>query len=226
MKKTWVLFLWLLCFLLPINIFAICAPWVEECNDIWDSKYPPTDDDVKFLLQMKYIKATDDELGKYWLEWIKSYFWSYKNWITSKETFKEADFEWVLTRIAMAKMLSNYAIYVLLKKPANIIVPNFSDVSNDLDDAYDNWVSLAYQLWIMWIWIDEFRPFDSVTRAEFATALSRLLYWTVDGNPYYVTHLATLKDEWIINNDDFKILETRWYLMLMLMRATKIVLDS
>ncbi|MBO7505065.1 hypothetical protein J6T66_02730 [bacterium] len=42
---------------------------------------------------------------------------------------------------------------------------------------------------------NEFRPFDLVPRAEFGTALSRMLYSTEDGNPYYSTHLAKLKLE-------------------------------
>jgi hypothetical protein len=37
----------------------------------------------------------------------------------------------------MAKMLSNYAINVLGKKPANIVVPNFSDINNELNEEYD-----------------------------------------------------------------------------------------
>ncbi|MBR4633909.1 S-layer homology domain-containing protein [bacterium] len=40
-----------------------------------------------------------------------------------------------------------------------------------------------------------FRPNDEVTRAEFATALSRMLYSTPDGKPYYATHLQKLKAE-------------------------------
>ena len=48
----------------------------------------------------------------------------------------------------------------------------------------------------MWIWIENFRPFDLVTRAEFGTALSRMLFgledWT---DSYYSTHLAKLKAE-------------------------------
>jgi hypothetical protein len=36
----------------------------------------------------------------------------------------------------MAKMLSNYAMNVLGKKPANIVTPNFSDVSVQLNDQY------------------------------------------------------------------------------------------
>jgi hypothetical protein len=42
---------------------------------------------------------------------------------------------------------------------------------------------------------NEFRPDDGVTRGEFATALSRMLYNTPDGNPYYTTHLEKLKTE-------------------------------
>jgi hypothetical protein len=41
-----------------------------------------------------------------------------------------------LTRIAMAKMLSQFAINVLDKKPNNSAVPNFTDVSKKLDGDY------------------------------------------------------------------------------------------
>jgi hypothetical protein len=36
----------------------------------------------------------------------------------------------------MAKMLSNYAINVLGKKPANTIVPKFPDVDEKLNEDY------------------------------------------------------------------------------------------
>jgi hypothetical protein len=73
----------------------------------------------------------------------------------------------------------------------------------------------------MWVWIDNFRPNDVVTRWEFATALSRMLYGTSDGTPYYSTHLSKLYREWIITNSDPKIKELRWYVMIMLMRSAK-----
>ena len=152
----------------------------------------------------------------------QAYEFSFENGITTKESIQDADMQSPLTRIAMAKMLSNYAINVLGKVPANMIVPNFSDITTELDDAYDWWVSLAYQLWIMGIWINKFRPYDEVTRAEFATALSRLLFWTQDWiDSYYSTHLAKLKEEWIITNDEPWLKEVRWYVMLMLMRSAK-----
>jgi len=74
-------------------------------------------------------------------------------------------------------------------------------------------------LWIMWLNIDKFRPYDGVTRAEFGTALSRMLYWLADGNPYYTNHLSKLKKEWIIANDNPTLKELRGYVMLMLMRS-------
>ena len=151
-----------------------------------------------------------------------AYQYAYHYKITTQKSISEAWMDHGLTRIAMAKMLSMYAINVLWKKPANVIVPEFFDVSNELDDQYDNWLTLAYQLGIMWINIpnNEFRPYDLVTRAEFATALSRLLYWTVDWtDTYYSTHLNKLLEKWIIANTDPDLQELRWYVMIMLMRS-------
>ena len=154
-------------------------------------------------------------------EFEQAYNFAYENWITTMDTIEKADMEWWLTRIAMAKMLSNYAINVLGKKPANVVVPNFRDINSELNEEYDFWVSLAYQLWIMWINIEEFRPFDLVTRAEFVTALSRMLFSTPDGDPYYSTHIEKLKEEWIIKDDNPDMQELRWYVMIMLMRSAK-----
>ena len=155
----------------------------------------------------------------YTREFNDAYEFAYKNGITTMDTIDKADMNWPLTRIAMAKMLSQYAINVLGKKPANIAVPNFPDITPELDEQYNYGVTLAYQLWIMGINIDKFRPNDLVTRAEFATALSRMLFSTPDWDPYYVTHLAKLKEEKIITNDNPSMQELRGYVMLMLMRS-------
>ena len=156
-------------------------------------------------------------------EFQQAYEFAYKNWITTMDTIEKADMEGPLTRIAMAKMLSNYAINILGKKPANVVVPNFADITPELDEQYYFWVTLWYQLWIMWINMpnNKFRPFDYVTRAEFATALSRMLFSTPDWDPYYTTHLAKLKEKWIITNDDPNLKELRGYVMIMLMRSAK-----
>ena len=149
--------------------------------------------------------------------------------ITSKDNVSEAKMNWNLTRIQMAKMLSQYAVNVLWKEPdVSKWVIRFNDVTDKLNQNYDNAVILSYQLWIMWqnMKDNKFRPNDEVSRAEFVTALSRLLYSTSDWEykstwKYYINHMEKLKKEWIITKYDPKMKEKRWYVMLMLMRSVK-----
>ena len=166
---------------------------------------------------------TDVLQNGYTREINNAYQFAYKNGITTVNNIEKAKINSWLTRIAMAKMLSNYAINILWKKPdTSKWTKNFNDVTTKQNADYDNAVTLSYQLWIMWQWTNNFRPNDEVTRAEFATALSRMLYSTPDWNDkYYTTHLTKLKQEWIISNDNPKIKEKRWYVMLMLMRTIK-----
>ena len=135
---------------------------------------------------------------------------------------------WNLTRIQMAKMLSQYAINVMWKQPNKNINNQINDVSDEQNSKYDDAVTLSYQLWIMWQNMpnNNFRPNDEVTRAEFATALSRMKYGTSDWEykwtwKYYIHHMEKLVKEWIITKDDPNMKELRWYVMIMLMRSAK-----
>ena len=184
---------------------------LSDIKDELSEKIENAENDIKNKIDNKYSEEFND-----------AYNFAYDNDITTMDSIDNANMEWWLTRIAMAKMLSNYAMNILWKQPANIIVPNFQDVPEKLNEEYGKAVDLAYQLWIMWIWIDKFRPNDPVTRAEFATALSRMLYWLEDWlDKYYTTHLQKLKDEGIISNTDPNLKELRWYVMIMLMRSAK-----
>ena len=170
--------------------------------------------------ELRYDTSKFD--SQYSDEMNQAYQYAYHYGITTKENIKNADMGWKLTRIAMAKMLSQYAINVLWKQPDITKHSNFIDVSDSLDAKYNNWVTLAYQLWIMWINMpnNEFKPYNYVSRAQFVTALSRLLYWIQDGDDkYYSTHMNLLKYKWIITNTDPTMKELRWYVMLMLMRS-------
>lgn len=157
-------------------------------------------------------------------EFIDAYNFAYQNWITTKPSIKDAKMYSPITRIQLAKMLSNYAMNVLWKEPdLSKWTVKFSDVSNKLNKQYDNAVTLSYQLWIMWqnIKSNKFRPYDTVTRAEFATVLSRLLYSTEDWKwkvKYYEPHMTKLYNEWIINNVNPTLKEKRWYVMIVLLR--------
>ena len=159
-----------------------------------------------------------------------AYNYAFKNKITTMWSIDRANMWWNLTRVAMAKMLSNYAINVLWLKPDTSKDCYFSDVSNSLDYQYDNWVTKSCQLWLMGVWIDKFYPNWIVTRAEFWTVLSRALNANDttklnrmnSANPYYLEHLNYLKEEWIMNNiSNPTSFERRWRVMLMLMRADK-----
>lgn len=160
-------------------------------------------------------------------EMHRAYKFAYKHGITTMPTILDADMFGPLDRISMAKMLSQYAINILWKTPnTSIGIPNFPDVSPELNEQFWNSVTLAYQLWIMWINIDEFRPFDLVPRSEFGTALSRMLYQTSDWiyektDEYYTLHFNKLKKEEIMTLLDPNIKELRWYVMIMLMRSSE-----
>ena len=173
-------------------------------------------------------KTNSTTSSTYSPEFQQAYEFAKWNWITTMPTIQKADMNGKLTRIAMAKMLSQYAINILWKTPDATLNNKFNDVTDKRDRDYDNWVTLAYQLWIMWQnmpW-NKFRPDDEVSRAEFATALSRMLYNTSDWqykstDKYYTNHMSKLVKEWIITKDDPKMKELRWYVMIMLMRSSK-----
>ena len=160
-------------------------------------------------------------VAEYSEEMQDAYDFAYKNGITTMDSIDQADMEGNLTRIAMAKMMSQYAINVLDKIPDNQKKCTFDDVSQELEWSYHSWATLACQLWLMGKgWAGKFNPYSIVTRAEFWTVLSRLLYQWEDGDPlYYAPHLAKLKEEGIIKNDDPNLKEQRGFLMLMLMRS-------
>jgi len=202
------------------SVTDVTAPL--ESGAQWDSN------DGSPLSRGDTASAERGSTQNYTQEFQDAYTFAHEKWITTMPTIQEAQMDWKLTRIAMAKMLSQYAMNVLWQKPANIVTPKFNDVTDKQNSDYDDWVILAYQLWIMWQNMpnNKFRPNDEVTRAEFATALSRMLYHTSDWqykstDKYYTNHMKKLVQEKIITNDDPKMKELRWYVMIMLMRSAK-----
>ena len=189
-------------------------------NDVQDKNTKPKNDNYQELDIENYD-------ANYSLEQNKAYQFSYQNWITTQSTIKDAKMYTPITRIQMAKMLSYFAMNVLNQVPdASRWIMNFKDVTNKMNNDYDNAVTLSYQLKIMWINMPngEFRPNDHVTRAEFATALSRMLYSTPDWkygwtSKYYINHMRKLVEKKIITNNDPNLQELRGYVMIMLMRS-------
>ena len=129
-----------------------------------------------------------------------------------------------ITRAEMAKMLSVYATTVL--EPAKTVDTSkactFTDIDSVKGDLHD-YIIESCQLGIMGQNITAFRPYDTISRAEFGTALSRALWGNENegGTPYYAKHLNALKEAGIMNQiaNAESTKEIRGYVMLMLMRS-------
>jgi hypothetical protein len=151
-----------------------------------------------------------------------AYNWAYKNGVTTMSPIDNANMYGAITRAEMAKMLSVYAKDVLGKKADSSKACEFTDIDSVKGDLHD-YIIESCQLGIMGQGITEFRPYSTITRAEFGTALSRVLYGDANngGNPYYAKHLSALKADGIMTQIDNPTErdEIRGYVMLMLQRS-------
>ena len=160
-------------------------------------------------------------------ELINAYYWAYENWITTQPTIEKANMKWKITRAEMAKMISNYAKNILGKVPDTSKSCSFLD-SNLAPNLVES-ITESCQLWLMWQWVQYFRPNDKITRAEFSALLSRLLYWNKYEwwTPYYLNHMKALQKDWIMNEKSDPLMdEIRWYIMNMLYKSSKLNIET
>ena len=153
-----------------------------------------------------------------------AYNWAHENGVTTMDSIDNANMYGAITRAQMAKMLSVYAEEIQGKTPDTSKACTFSDIDSVKGDLHD-FIIESCQLGIMGQGISAFRPYDTISRAEFGTALSRVLWGNEyeGGTPYYAKHLDALKAAGImtqIDNPENRD-EVRGYVMLMLMRAAE-----
>ena len=130
-----------------------------------------------------------------------------------------------LNNIELANIMNNYAENVLNQTPDTTKTCSFNDF-NELTNNQKNIVRKSCQLWLM-PWdrnSTSFNPYMRVNRAVFGTVFSRVLWWEQYewGEPYYSGHLNALKAAGIMNqidNPEDRV-EIKWYVLLMLMRAS------
>ncbi len=203
---------------------------------IWDIlKTLKRTDKTNFMWIMNYEKNNTENIcsmSPFWEELENAYLYACNLRITTKPTIKDADMFWAVYRIHLAKMISVYAIKVLWLKPDFNKKCYFKDLNN-VNYELRKWWEISCQLWLMWLkydWkkpLDNFMPYWKVNRAQFGTIMSRLLFkWKYNWNKKcrYCSHLNALKKYWIMNNiSNPKKLELRWYVMLMMERANKIL---
>ena len=145
-----------------------------------------------------------------------AYLWACQHNITTIRTIQEVRLDQPLTRAELAKIMSVYAMKEYHLKPLKAGAVNYKDVNADLGDLAD-YIQLAYQLQIMGINADgtpiqAFEPHKLVSRAEFATVLSRVIWGNkhnISGEDRYSAHLQALKKYEIITSD---IPANRWEL--------------
>ena len=184
---------------------------------------------VSAILLLQWISLS----ANYSQEYQDAYNYAYNQWITTVSPIEKANIYGPLTRIAMAKMISNFAINVLWIVPDSSLNCSFADVTEEMDAWYGYWVKKVCQLWIMWIsnWkkSEYFNPKWTVTRWQWATVFSRALSkynWdtVVEISPYYKSHLEYLHSKWIVKDVEIptaKSVEKRWNVMLMMYRVSK-----
>ena len=137
-----------------------------------------------------------------------AYLWACQHNITTMRTIQEARLDQSLTRAELAKIMSVYAMKEYHLKPLITGAVNYKDVNTDLGDLAD-YIQLAYQLQIMGINADgtpmqAFEPHKLVSRAEFATVLSRVIWGSkhnISGDDRYSAHLQALKKYRVITSD-------------------------
>ena len=158
-----------------------------------------------------------------------AYAYAYGVGATTQYPIENANIYGAITRAELAKVISNWAEKVLGLAPDTSAACSFSDIASlKGSDLYDA-VIRSCQLGLMGQGITAFRPYDTVTRAEFGTILSRALWGDKydGGTPYYAAHLNALKAEGImtmINDPSMK--EIRGYVFIMLQRVDEDYLDG
>lgn len=165
--------------------------------------------------------AVDNWFSK---EYNDAYVFAYNNKITTMPSIEEANMNWEIIRAEIAKMLANW-----VKSFGYYADPNMSCKFTDTSSVkWDLAIAIieACQYWIMWQWITEFRPYDKITKAEVATAISRILYWTQYDwwTPFYINHTYALENAGVLlDSSNINSNELRWNVMAMLMRANDIL---
>ena len=207
--------------------------WNVAEIETWSIAEVATWDTVESSEVADSIQISDAAKAKYNEEQIAAYEWAYNNGITTINDIETARLTDGLTRAELAKMMSQYLNKVLWKEPTTSEKANYADVNSSLGDLAD-FIETAYAYKIMWINADGtplkyFNPNGNVTRAEYATVFSRVLYgdkYNKSEWNYYEDHIKALKEAGILSNDTPTIQEVRGWVMLMMYRSTNAKAES
>ena len=159
---------------------------------------------------------SEEEIQKYGQKVFDAYNWAINNWITTIDDINKAKLNKKITRAELAKMMVEFTSWVLGKEPIVTEEANYNDVDSQKLWDLAWYIQLAYQYQIMWIkedWspTEKFNPNKTVTRAEFATVLSRVLFgneYNQSWTNYYEKHLQKTIYYFIYGSNRYCIFRT------------------
>lgn len=158
----------------------------------------------------------------------KAAFWACQNNIEKDVNLTKENLDKPMTRKELAKVISSYLMNIAKKDVIlKTNIPTYLDVE---DDEYKEYITIAYQyqvMWIDWNWkaLEKFMPNAIVTRAEFATVLSRVLFGSEFNvkdwkTPFYQEHIKALAEANILSEVNHKITELKKFVLIMLQRSS------
>ena len=165
----------------------------------------------------------------------QAYCYAQRHNINTIDDDKDLTHNIALRRKDLAKMMVNFAHHSLGKEKVQNTSCLFDDIDNVNQEVKD-YIIRACSMHIMWLESDGYTPLQSfmpeqiVTRAEFATVLSRTLYgdrydqWYIGASNRYDGHLQKLFDTWymqLIGGDRPYYSEQRNYVWLVLYRVSQ-----
>lgn len=194
-----------------------------------EEKSDETKDDEDNTEEQNPTMTDEEAIAKYGQEQVDAYKWALENWITTMPTIEKARLDQPLTRAELAKMMVVYMAKIMDKSPVVTGDVNYKDVDADELNDLALYIKLAYQYQIMWINadgtpIENFNPYGLVTRWEYATVFSRVLFgdkFNKDWADFYTNHLEALKKAGILKDTTPTMQEIRGWVMLMMYRSSK-----
>ena len=200
-------------------------------DDEWSKIHGSAEENNAENREIQVPLITTQNMKKYSKQVIDSYIWAFDNNITTINEFDKANPDGTITRWLLAKVVVNYIENVLWKE-----IPLDTSTQCNWEDDIKEWKSeeikfyaeKACALWVMGIKTKKFEPNKIVSRAEFGTILSRILWWNkydvknpTRKNWYYTNHLKVLQENGIMNDIDNPLWrnELRKWIWVMLRRT-------
>lgn len=190
----------------------------------WDANYD-NDSDSTDTNNSDSWKIDLDDL-------MSVYLWALDNWITTWKSLEEALPDGYIERWEMAKLVVDFVENVLWKEAPSEIPSQCTRWDEKEWWSSEIWLyaKKSCALWLMGIYMKNFKPNKLLDRAEFGTIVSRILWWekfnipnATNDNKYYVKHLNEVKKENLITKieNPQQIKELRKWIWMVLKKIKK-----